>query len=469
MIEDDPLDLETPPTFKKLTVVEKGEKKPDPISEHAPIALSDDHLADAFARRYQDNFRYVHGIYKWKIWRETQWEDDKTHQCMTAARDLCRASMNWAEAASLTHATKAKIDSHGTAGKVLSFATTDPRLATIPEQWDCDNWLLGTPGGVYDLKTGRSRAGKRTDYVSLKTAVAPERGEPVEWLKYLAATHRGNNEVISFLKRFIGYALTGDVTEHALVFAYGTGRNGKGVMMDTVLHILGDYGLAAPISVFSEQKFEKHSTEIAQLRGKRFVTAEEPSSGQKWDESRIKWLTGGGNITARRMRQDDVTFAPTWKLFFAGNHIPALRHVDEAIKARFNIVPFTRTFAPEERDPLLREKLKLEAPRILNWMMEGCVEWRKSGLQVPATCRAATDEYMQSEDVVGEFLEENCNFGEDLYVQAGELYKKFAVWTEEHGETVPTQKNFTAEMSTRTNIKRKRMTMGVRFYGISLK
>jgi putative DNA primase/helicase len=239
--------------------------------------------------------------------------------------------------------------------------------------------------------------------------------------------------------------------------------------MDTILHIIGDYGLAAPISLFSEQKFEKHSTELAQLRGKRFVTAEEPSSGQRWDEARIKWLTGGGAITARFLRQDNITFQPTWSLFFAGNHIPALRHVDEAIKARFNIVPFTRTFEAHERDPLLREKLKLEAGKILNWMLEGCVEWQKSGLQVPAICRTATANYMQSEDTIGQFLEEKCQFGEKLYVQAVELFKVYQDWVEHEGEEELPRKAFIAEITNRPNVVRQRVATGWRYHGISLK
>lgn len=394
---------------------------------------------------------------------------DETDQIMTSARDLCRAAALWPEARGVSPGVLQKLGSLGKGGSIITYCRSDPRMASTHEDWDSDNWLLGTPKGVIDLKTGKMRPATKEDHVSLCTAVSPEPGEPTEWLKYMDATHRGNQNIISFLQRFLGYSLTGEVIEHALIFAFGTGRNGKGVMMDTIIHILGDYALAAPISVFAQQKYQQHSTEIAQLRGKRFVTSEEPSTGLKWDEGRIKWLTGGGTVTARKMRQDDVSFDATWKLMFAGNAIPSLSRVDVAIKERFHIVPFTRTFADHEKDPMLREKLKAEAGRILQWLIDGCLAWQKHGLAVPEECRVATEEYMVGEDSMQEFLDECCDAGPNLYVQSSTLYKRYRDWAESQGEEVMSQKAFTSEISLRPNIFKKKVMSGTRIIGISLK
>jgi putative DNA primase/helicase len=111
------------------------------------------------------------------------------------------------------------------------------------------------------------------------------------------------------------------------------------------------------------------------LRGARLVTATETEEGRRWAESRIKALTGGEKIAAPFMRQGFFEFQPMFKLIIAGNHKPGLRSVDEAIRRRFHLIPFTVTIPPAERDEHLPEKLKSELPGILAWMIEGCLDW----------------------------------------------------------------------------------------------
>jgi hypothetical protein len=145
----------------------------------------------------------------------------------------------------------------------------------------------------------------------------------------------------------------------------------------------GDYHRAAPIETFTASNHDRHPTDLAALRGARLVTSVETEEGRRWAESRIKTLTGGDKIAARFMRQDFFEYTPQFKLVIAGNHKPGLRSVDEAIRRRFNLVPFTLTIPPEERDELLPEKLKAELPGILNWMIEGCIDWLERGLAPP--------------------------------------------------------------------------------------
>jgi putative DNA primase/helicase len=172
----------------------------------------------------------------------------------------------------------------------------------------------------------------------------------------------GDDRLVSYLQRAFGYALTGNVREHALFFGYGTGANGKGVTLNTLAGILGDYHESAPIETFTASSGDRHPTELADLRGARLVTATETEEGRRWAESRIKMLTGGDRVKARFMRQDFFEYNPQFKLFITGNHKPSLRSVDEAIRRRFHLIPFTVTIPPEQRDPDLAEKLKTEWP-----------------------------------------------------------------------------------------------------------
>ncbi len=209
-----------------------------------------------------------------------------------------------------------------------------------------------------------------------------------------------------FLQQIAGYCLTGDTREHALFFIYGPGGNGKSVFLNTLNGILADYAETAVMDAFAASAHDKHSTDIAMLRGARLVSVSETEEGRAWAETRVKQLTGGDKVTARFMRQDNFTFTPRFKLVIVGNHKPVLTNVDDAAKRRFNIIPFTRK--PPRPDQQLEEKLKAEWPGILRWMIEGCLDWQANGLVRPAIVAEATAEYFDDQDTFGQWLEEHC-------------------------------------------------------------
>ena len=247
----------------------------------------------------------------------------------------------------------------------------------------------------------------RRDLITKMTTVGPGETCP-KWLEFLNRIFAGDQNLIAYIQRVLGYSLTGSVQEHALFFCHGTGGNGKGVLLGTWHKILGDYSAIAPMSTFTATQNERHPTELAMLRGARLVTAQETEDGERWAESKIKALTGGDPISARFMRQDFFTYQPSFKLIVAGNHRPSLRNVDEAIRRRFNLVPFTITIPLAERDPDLAEKLKEEWPGILAWAIEGCLEWQRIGLAPPSAVTKATEDYLTEEDAVGRFISECC-------------------------------------------------------------
>jgi len=302
-------------------------------------------------------------------------------------------------------------------------------------------WLLNTPDGVVMLRTGILRAHRREDYCTKLTAVSPE-GECPRWLSMLNYIFAGDAELIAFTQRFAGYCLTGSTRDQILVFGYGTGGNGKGVFTNTLSAVLGDYAVTAPMETFMASNGERHPADLAMLRGARLVTAQETDEGRHWAEGKIKTLTGGDPVTARFMRQDFFTFTPQFKLLVAGNHRPSLRGVDEAIRRRFLLVPFTVTVSAERRDPHLFESLKEEWPGILAWMVEGCRQWAEGGLKPPSTVLEATAKYLESEDAFRLWFDDCCESAASQWESSADLFQSWKEWAERSGEPVGSQKRF---------------------------
>lgn len=287
------------------------------------------------------------------------------------------------------------------------LARADRRIAATIDQWDADPWLLNTPAGTVNLQTGRMRPHCAEDNMTKVTAVAPEGDCPL-FLAFLARIMGDDGEFIAYLMRVLGYALTGLVREHALLFGYVTGANGKSVLLSTIAGILDEYHRAAPIETFTASNGDRHPTDLAGLRGARLVTATETEERRRWAESRIKQLIGGDTIAARFMRQDFFEYRPAFKLFIAGNHRPSLRSVDEAIRRRFHLIPFAITIAAAERDLELTDRLKDEWPGILAWMIEGCLAWQAEGMKPPTAVVDATAAYLEAEDAIAAWIDEKC-------------------------------------------------------------
>ena len=236
-----------------------------------------------------------------------------------------------------------------TVAAVERLAKADRRLAATIDQWDVDPWLLNTPAGILDLQTDEMRPARIDDYATKITAIGPG-GQCPTWQRFLRRVTNDDQELIAFLSRVCGYALTGITREQALFFLYGTGGNGKGVFISIVTDILADYHMTAAIETFTASQSERHPTDLAGLRGARLVTATETAEGRRWAEAKIKAVTGGDKIAARFMRQDFFEFVPSFKLIISGNYMPGLRSVDEAMRRRLHVVPFSVTIPAAERD-----------------------------------------------------------------------------------------------------------------------
>jgi putative DNA primase/helicase len=331
---------------------------------------------------------------------------------------------------------------------------------------DAIPWLLNTPAGILDLRTGATRPARIDDYATKITAIAPG-GQCPTWHRFLSRATNDDQGLMAFLRRVCGYALTGITREHALFFLYGTGANGKSVFLNTVISIFGDYHTTAAIETFTASKSEHHPTDLAHLRGARLVTATETEEGRRWAESKIKVLTGGDKIAARFMRGDFFEFVPSFKLIIAGNHMPGLRAVDEAIRRRLHLIPFSVTIPMEERDPQLWEKLKAEWPGILSWMIQGCLEWQRSGLQPPEIVKNATAAYLQAEDAIATWIDECCQLDPQAWETVADLYASWSAWATQAGEPVGSKKNFVQNLEARA-YRPHRTHVGRGFYGLRI-
>ena len=395
-----------------------------------PAEFSEDALAVHWVKKHGRDWRFIDQWGAWYRWNGHIWEQERTKQAVELARTITRQALMWP---GLTPAARLRVNSAKMAHAMLQFVRSDRLIAAVPEQFDNNPYLLGVPNGQIDLKTGSHTEGNRESYITKQCAVRPQTGEPTLWLEFLNRVTEGNESVCGYLQRFSGYCLSGDTSEHALAFLYGTGANGKTTFVQCLLGILGGYAITAPIETFAETRTERHSTELARLKGARLVATEETGTGTRWNESRVKTLTGGNRISAHFMRQDDFEFQPEFKLLVAGNHKPTMRSVDEAMRRRVHIVPFTVTIPEAERDPHLTQKLQAEWPKILNWMINGHAMWREKRLSPPQDVRDATEKYLTSNDLLGAWLDDRCEREGSL--DGKTLYNDFLHWCEEQGET----------------------------------
>jgi P4 family phage/plasmid primase-like protien len=420
----------------------KPKRKPQPESLDG-FDLTEDGIALAFTKAHQDLLRYDHSIGKWFHWTGKAWRQDETKLAFSWARRTCRQLAKDAEAENAALRTLAKA---ATAAAVERFAQSDPALAVTSAIWDRDTFLLGTPDGTLDLRTGELRDPVREDHITKLTSVTPSvMPDCPLWLAFLNEVTKGDQTLIRFLKQWTGYCLTGDVSQHALLFAYGPGGNGKGVFVNTISWIMGDYAVAAAMDTFVASDGDRHPTDLAMLRGARMVTASETEEGRPWAEARIKQLTGGDMIRARFMRQDFFEYLPQFKLNFIGNHKPVLKNVDDAAKRRINMAPFL--FKPTKVDTKLQEKLQEEAPGILRWIIEGCLDWQKNGLIRPIVVINATAEYFAEQDLVNGWIEDCCAIGIGQYDTVADLFKSWTAYCWANGQKTTTSMWFSQTLA----------------------
>lgn len=445
-----------PLAHNPLQVLQEPLKGIDYSTEHG--------VATAFSQLFYRDLRYCAAWAKWVVWSGKRWELDSVQTVQYLTRMVCASAAQFCT----SPAAKTRLKSAGAVAAVERLARADPKHIGRVNDWDSDVWRLNTPGGIVDLRTGVLGPHDR-DHLMMRMANATPQGACPVWMRFLNEVTGGDKAFQLYLQKMAGYFLTGDLSTHALFFLYGTGSNGKSVFVNVISTVLGDYAATAPMETFMHSHSDRHPTDLAGLHGARFVTAVETEQGRRWNESRIKAITAGDPIAVRLMHRDFFTYTPQFKLLIAGNHLPEMRNIDEAMRRRMHLIPFTVTVPWEKRDPHLTEKLLRERDGILAWAVQGCLLWQKDGLQRPRTVDAATAAYFEAEDAIGTWISERCKRGADQRALTATLYNDWLQWAQASGEFPGSQRRFSSALLARGGVKWRNAT-GVRGYrGIGLK
>ncbi len=412
-----------------------------PVSPYRDPFIGSDTLTEAgaaerFARLHGDDLRYDHRRGRWLVWDAHRWVPDADAAVTRIALEFART---WQHEALDIEDTKTKTDTLKLAvslerrdrlASLVALARDLRPIADAGQKWDADPWLLGVPNGVLDLRAGELRPGRREDRITMSAAVpyTPAMTCP-RFEQFLSEVFAGDADLCGFIRRAIGYSLTGDTGEQCLFFCYGAGSNGKGTLMNTLrVNVLGDYGHALAFSALEhDRRPGAQSNELAALLGRRMVVSSEASEGRRLDEGRVKWLTGGDPIRARFLYAESFEFLPVSKFWLAANHKPIVGDDSHGFWRRIRLIPFTQSFAV---DPTLASTLAAEAPGILAWAVRGCLEWQQQGLQAPAVVLAATEEYRQDSDVLGAFVEEAIDIVPNSEVGASDLFDHYGRWAD---------------------------------------
>jgi putative DNA primase/helicase len=453
----------------KLSVIEGGQVEGDGSRTYVDelVPGSEDDLAVSFVVNFGHRYKHTPGI-GWMVHRAEArvWERDEQLSHFNLARQIARAKAAEEESLKLQRA----ICSARAISAMLTIAKSDPVISLPAERWDAEPFVLNTPGGAIDLKSGKQLPPSDEDFHTMSSGVAPDFSAKAPLFdRFMLEIALGDAPTVEFLQRMVGSMLTGDRRDQKIFFLQGVGANGKSTFVDLIRRLLASYALKLPASVLMHNPVQNHPTELAQLRGKRLAISSEVEEGQYWAEARIKELTGDERLTARFMRQDFFEFTMTQKHLVVGNHKPRLRGGDAAIARRFLLVPFAAKFEGDKRDPQMLERLWSEAPAIMAWAVKGAMKWAAEGLAAPSSVLNASKSYMEENDDIAQWLDECCVLLPGARGKATPLYHSYMGFLKARGQHVPAMKTWGDRMSLVEGVS-KIKSDGVMIYrGVGLK
>lgn len=447
-----------------------------PVEPKEKIIYSYDDTGNAqrFSDTFGENIRYSYINKGWLYFDGRKWCFDVIGaiKCMAdEVVEAMRGDMKFyvenspaemdtdvAEKAFMKHLKQAR----SSRAKTAMIAESQHRVPIMPDQLDTHKSMLNVLNGSINLRTGELQPHDLTRFITKITNT--EYTEKIDcpiWDKFLLDIFDGDQELIDFLQKAVGYSLTGSTKEDCAFFCYGTGRNGKSTFLDVISDALGEYATnIQPETIMVKQNSGGPTGDIARLKGARFVTSSEPNEGVRLNEGLIKQLTGGDKVTASRKYENEFEFYPEFKLWMSMNHKPVIRGTDIGIWSRIRLIPFTVRIPDERMDKNLKHKLKQELPGVLKWAVDGCLKWQREGLKTPTSVAQSTNAYKSEMDVITAFVEACCAIGEGEEIDR-EMYKAYVQWTKDNNEYEMSSRKFSVEMLKRFN---KRASSGKRLY-----
>ncbi|MBC2732881.1 MAG: hypothetical protein HF981_00805 [Desulfobacteraceae bacterium] len=414
--------------------VEKEESNDGP----QPKPCTDLANAERLVQRFGPVILHCPANKGWYVNRRGRWGLDSKGRIFRMAYKVARSIEDEAKAEYLTTKQVEDLEKHakksaskGGLRAMIDLAKWLPGICVPVGSLDSNPWLLNCQNGTLDLRTGVLRCHDPKDLITkmLPVKYSPDATCPV-WEATIDMVMGGDQEKSGFLKRVLGYGMTGLISEQCLFVFYGSGANGKSTILEIFRELLAGYAMHTTTASLLGSSGSPIRNDLARLNGARFVSAVEIGMGKKLDEALVKQLTGGDQVTARFLYNEFFEYKPEFKLFIAANHKPDIQGVDHGIWRRIHLIPFDVTIPTEEIDRDLPNKLRAELPGILAWAVQGCLDWRAQGLNVPASISSATAAYRAEMDIIAEFLNDCCTLRAREKTSLANLYVAYREWAD---------------------------------------
>ncbi len=450
-----------------------------PTSDMNNFALTNLGNAEFLAFLSGQDFRFISDLGKWVKWNSHHWSFDNDEKILRACVDMARIRLD--QAVALEAKTKEESAhresmikfARGCESKKSIDATSSIASFIHPffiqsSEFDSNPDLIGVRNGVVNLRTGEKREGKREDYILNKSHVTFKESDDCPlWKEKVKEIFGGDENLINFFHKAIGYSSSGNMTEQIFFICWGSGRNGKSLLLNTIKDVIGDYAANTPFSTFEQSKKQDVGNDIASLMGKRFVIASETDEAKYINEARIKAITGQDPITCRFLYKEFFTFFPQFKIWLITNEKPKIRSQTASLWARLRLIPFTLSFVGKE-DRTLAKRLMEEASGILNWIVEGYQMYLEEGLEPPQIMIDCGNEYRTENDPFGAFLDEECFIDSTVSIPASKLFEAYAEWAKARHEYQHTFTKF-GWMMKEKGFEKIRSGFGIKYIGIALK
>lgn len=450
----------------------------DDKQERKPHSWDDTGNAERFLDRYGKIAKYSYIDKKWYLYNGSYWEMDTTGEIYKLIDAVIQDMKNEKivipddvddEEKFIKEWEKFKKTSRSHRSKDNLEKEIRHHIDVLHDEFDHEDMLLNTKSGYVDLTTGVLHDHDREKMFSKETnSEYTDNIDCPEWTKFLDQIFDHDEEMIHFIQKAVGYSLTGSVEEQVMFILLGNGRNGKSVFINTLNSMFGSYAKTMNVSsVMIRNNSGGANSDIARLEGARLVISSEANEGSRLDESLIKQITGGDTVVARYQYGSEFEFNPKFKLWMATNHKPLIRGTDDGIWRRIILIPFKVQIPKEKVDKKLESKLKRELPGILNWAVQGAIDWQTEGLNLPQSVADATNGYRKEMDIIELFVSDNCEVGSDYQAPAAQLYQLYKTWASTNNEYVMSKNKFGEEMKKKFEKKRKKV--GNVYLGLRIK
>lgn len=423
-----------------------------------------------FLDDYANGVRFCEPLKSWFLWTGSHWRADRSSGVMTLGQQTAAKIHRLMDHSDLSLDPKLMLDKDDQAHRqsmraelrswtrtsekpsaireMVEYASWQQQVQVESDELDCDDLLVNTPSGVVNVKTMEVQAhDPRLNQTKITTVPYEAKAECPRWIQFVNWAMKGDQELISFLQRAGGYSLTGSCSDEVFFICYGGGGNGKSTFLEALLNVAGTYGRTCDFQLFLAGAAQQSgpTPELLALKDIRMTFASEPEEGRRLKEDVVKRVTGGERITARGLWSQPVEFKPKFSLWFGTNHKPTIKGTDDGIWRRVALIPWEQKVTAETKDVHLKDKLRAEYPGILAWFLQGANDWANKGLRIPDKIRAATSEYRDDMDVIGDFITSTCIVHPDrlkYFTASQELYDEYVKWCESTRERPLKRKAF---------------------------